>query len=156
MKKLFGIAVLALACVACNDKKSDDTVCTCDGTKCEEMGCKEDCTCKNNVETPVAMELQMGTWKGLMPQADAAEAIEATLVIKEGNKVDYTTTDGESLMDVDYTFDANKLAFADKSFEFDGEKLYMLNADGMRANIEGAQEYIFTRVVEEPMAEAVK
>lgn len=146
MKKLFAVAVIALACVACNGNKKSDT-CTCDGTQCEEMGCKEGCTCQScQDKTPATTcaQLPMGVWKGTLPQADAAAVIEATLTIKEGNKVDYTTTAGENILDADYTFADGKLSFADKSFELEENKLYMLDSEGKRANVEGAQEYIFT------------
>lgn len=124
-----GLIALSMALFACGDNKNEEKT--------------------DSVATPVeevaAPELQMGEYQGILPLADSGTPEMAVLVIKEGNLCDYKRP-GEELKDVPYTFAEGKLTFADKAFELADGKLYMLDTEGKRANIEGSETYIFNMI----------
>lgn len=136
-----GLIALSMALFACGGNKNEE--------KTDSVAAP--------VEEVVAPELQMGEYQGLLPLADAGTPEMAVLIIKEGNLCDYKGL-GEELKDVPYTFAEGKLTFADKAFELADGKLYMLNSEGKRANIEGSEEYIFNMMPTEaaPAEEAPK
>lgn len=125
MKKIFGYAAIVMALVACNS--SSETTETIDTVATE------------TVEIALEQTISTGVWKGLAPYADSDEKgntdHEIILTIKEGNVCDLIGIK-EDLKDSPYTFADNKLMVGEFQFELADGKLYLLDEEGKRLEMD--------------------
>lgn len=147
MKKVFALMAMSLALVACNNKANNEQA------QEEATPAQEQLTEATPMEA-VSAEAIMGNWEATFPLADAAEAVKVTLTFKADYKVDLkeeTTVDPAMNKDEkDLTFEIKEGNIIEISngykLQYEGDKLFSLRDDATRANIEGSNDYIFSRV----------
>ncbi|KGN98081.1 hypothetical protein HQ36_03980 [Porphyromonas gingivicanis] len=129
MKKYFGILLLSSFFVACTSSSNEGTTEGTENLPVVEM----------QAENVAPATPALGEWKGLVPLASSDEKgqteSEFSLILKENNQCDLIGL-GEDRKDVPYTFENGKLMVGESVFEYADGKLYLLNAEGKRYEME--------------------
>ncbi|MBB6275744.1 hypothetical protein [Porphyromonas circumdentaria] len=126
MKKYFGILLLAFSFAACTSSSNEETA-------------TETLPVELQAEETVQPAPALGVWKGVTPLASSNEKGETeqefSLTLKEENKCDLLGLK-EDRKDVPYTFENGKIFVEEFVFEYADGKLYLLNEEGKRFEME--------------------